>query len=136
MNRGAFFFLTLLAAGCSSPTAPHGLPTSVRATPIAGAPPPLTISTSASVLRIQWWILMNEPCYDFTASTGARADSLVVTLTAVRRPGFCQQVVTPFAYTLVVLGAPSGPVPLSLIYDRHGYPTFRETVLDTTVTVP
>jgi len=129
--------LALLAASCTVSTGPERLPTSLHTEPIRGAVPPLVITTSADTVRIQWWILMNEPCYDFTADAlMVPADSLAVILTAVRRPQFCPQVLTGFAYDLAVSRVPSGQVPVRLIYARYGPPTYREMVLDTSVAIP
>jgi hypothetical protein len=129
--------LAPIAVGCTASTAPDSLPTSLQVERIWGPIPPLVITVSADTLRIQWWILMNEPCYDFTADALiVPADSLAVILTATRRPGFCQQLETGFAYALAVSRVPSGQVPVRLIYARYGFPSYRELVLDSTVAVP
>jgi hypothetical protein len=125
-----------LVVGCSGATSPAQLPTSLHTAQISGATPPLVITTSPNTLRIQWWIRVNEPCYEFSASAQAPGDSLVVTLTAMRGTGFCDQLPTGYAYDLAISRVRSGQVSLSLIYDRHGPPTYRETVIDTTLAVP
>lgn len=143
-GRPAFLFLLVLSASaaCGSPAAPVNppatpLPATVQVARLRGTPSPsLNVRTAPDSVQITGWILMNEPCYDFSATAEQNVDTIVTTLVATRRQQFCQQVLTAFSYTLTVTGVLPGAYQLQLIYDRRGFPTYRKTVLTQAVEVP
>ena len=126
-------FLALLC--CTSPTAPT-FTTSITTVPLYSSLPALSVDRSADTLRISWWIGTNEPCYDFAAAAAARHDTLVVTVEANRRDGFCEQVGADFSYTVTVIGVSSAQHALRVMYDRHGPPTYVETALEQPLAAP
>ena len=137
---GAIGTVTIgVIVSCSSTTEPALLPAVLNISNVTftGPPPPaLAVATMPDSVRIVGGIVMNEPCYDFTAHATTRSDTLLVDLIATRRSGPCQQYIATFSYTLTVSSVDSTVVALRLVYDRQGTPTYRETVLEQAVSVP
>jgi len=121
--------VALGSAACDPPTAPP-FEASIAAAPLNGPAPEPVVTRLADTVRVSWWIGTNEPCYEFGAAAEASQDTLVVTVVASRLDGFCIQVLAAFAYTVTVTGVGPTLNALRLIYDRHGPPTFVETVLE------
>lgn len=94
------------------------------------------VATEPGLVRITATIGVNEPCYDFSAAAEIEGDTLVATVMASRRDGFCLQVLALFGYELTITEVPRGSYQLRLVYDRQGPPTFVETVLEIRVDVP
>ena len=133
MRIRAVAFLAL--AACGTPTAPR-FNTSITTVPVGSALPALSVTRSADTVRVSWWIGTNEPCYDIGASATASRDTLVITVAANRREGFCEQVGAAFGYTVTVTGVRSAQDALRLVYDRHGPPTYVETALEQPLGAP
>jgi len=128
----------LLVAGtaCVTPTRPESLPATVESTRIFGALPPVTVFAASDTVRITGAIVMNVPCYRFTATASWQRDTLVVTLVATGTSEICTQDVAAFSYAITITGVRSGSVPLRVVYDRYGLPQYFEIALEQTVQVP
>ena len=123
-------------AACQSPTGPENLPATVQVVRICGALPSVSVAAASDTVRITGAIVMNVPCYRFTATASWQRDTLVVTLAATGTSDICTQDVAAFSYAITVTGVRSGSVPLRLVYDRYGLPQYFEIALEQTVQVP
>ena len=131
MRKAPLLPLILCAAlsGCDPLIEPQPVPVSLTTARLTGPMLPVVIMAGRDTIRINGSIGVNEPCYDFSASAATQRDTLMVTLFATRRSGFCSQVLAAFSYDLSIGPVSPGASVLRLVYDRRGPPTYRETVL-------
>jgi hypothetical protein len=128
----ALLALFLLACDGSGPSE---LAVTASATRTFGVPLPPLFRVEATQLIIAGTIDLNEPCYEFAASLGEAADTLVVRLRATRQNRPCHQELARFNYTLTITGLKPGVQPLRLVYDRVGPPTFVEVAFEGAVDI-
>ena len=113
--------LALLAlAACGSPTAPRMLPTSIVTSQGPGPLPALGATVAGDTVVVTGSIGLGVPCYEFSATTTSRQDSLIVTLTASPVGVVCTQNAVVFGYAITVRDVPPGTWKLHLLYDRRG----------------
>lgn len=127
----------LAVVACHSPTAPTALPTAITAQRTFQPPRSVSVLPTREALSVTGTVTVNEPCYNFTATTLLLADTLQVTVHAQRRRNVpCQQVLAAFDYEASVKSVPSAAYTLRLIYDRVGPPTFTEVAFQNGVVIP
>jgi len=104
------------------------VPVTVRTTTLAAGPfPDLVLTASQDTLFVNWWIGTGSPCYSFTASGRATADTLIATVVATRVPVGCTAAIAGFAYTLTIPGIPEGTTTLELVHEFRGGPDSTAT---------
>ncbi len=142
-SRSLLVFALAALAGCSSDSATVVQNLTVAATFGAiGASPGVTDLASPvagdlpGTIRVTGTLALPAPCYDMSARATPSGIFIMVEITAERRTGGCNQVVSAVSYDLTVSGASAGTHTVSVTHVTDNLiSSVTQTAAQTNVTV-